>query len=98
MRLNPGEIDAIKAAAHEVFGASAQVRVFGLRVDDSKRGGDLDLYIEVDPGGGTLANEDRFLDLIEAPLDALHVDLLVRERGRPLRPIEEIARRDGTPL
>jgi predicted nucleotidyltransferase len=98
MRLTPQEIEAIKAAAREVFGPTAVVRVFGSRADDAKRGGDLDLYVEVDPGGWSLRKESKFLDLIEEPLDELSVDLIVHERGRPLRPIEEIAVRDGVLL
>ena len=37
----------------------------------------------------------RFRDLIERPLDELKVDIVLHERGRPLGPIDEIARRDG---
>ena len=98
MRLRPEEIAAIKAAVHEVFGETAVVRVFGSRVDDTKRGGDLDLYIEVDPGRGTLRNESRMLRLLEGPLDELHVDLVVRERDRPHRTIDLIALESGVPL
>ena len=98
MRLTAHEVEAIKAAAREVFGPTAVVRVFGSRADDAKRGGDLDLYVEVDAGGWSLRKESRFLDLIEEPLDQLSVDLVVHERGRPLRPIEEIALRDGVML
>ena len=46
VRLTADEVQAIKAAAAEAFGASAVVRLFGSRVDDTKRGGDIDLLIE----------------------------------------------------
>lgn len=98
MRLEPHEADAVRRAAREAFGESAVVRVFGSRADDAARGGDLDLYVEVDPGRATLDAEFRFLDIIERPLDELRVDLLVRERDRPPRPIERIALRDGIVL
>ncbi len=45
MRLTPTQIDAIKNAAHAVLGEGAQVSLFGSRVDDARRGGDIDLYI-----------------------------------------------------
>ena len=40
----------------------------------------------------------RFRGLIERPLDELKVDIVLHERGRPLGPIDEIARRDGVVL
>ena len=44
MRLTPAEIEAIVRAVHEVFGETARVRVFGSRVRDDLKGGDLDLF------------------------------------------------------
>jgi hypothetical protein len=98
MRLKAEEIEAIRQAARTVFGAGATVRVFGSRVQEHLRGGDLDLYLEVEPGRATLANEMRFRGLIERPLDELKVDVVLHERGRPLAPIDRIARRDGVLL
>ena len=54
MRLEPDEIQAIRRAAQAVFGAQARVRVFGSRVADHLKGGDLDLWLEVAPGEATL--------------------------------------------
>ncbi len=98
MRLLPREIEAIRQAARAVFGARATVRVFGSRVLDHLRGGDLDLYLEVDSGQATLANEVAFRGQIERPLDELKVDVVLHERGQPLGPIDAIARRDGVLL
>ncbi len=44
MRLSRREINIIKERIHKVFG-DATVYLFGSRVDDAKRGGDIDLYI-----------------------------------------------------
>lgn len=98
MRLEPREIQAIWEAARAVFGSRAAVRVFGSRAQDHLRGGDLDLHLEVGPGEATLANEMRFRELIERPLDELKVDIVLHERGHPLAPIDQIARRDGVVL
>jgi hypothetical protein len=46
MRLSPDQIHAIKTTAQDVLGDEAQVLLFGSRVDDSRKGGDIDLYIQ----------------------------------------------------
>jgi len=44
MRLTPYEIESIKKAFKESFG-EGRVILFGSRVDDSQKGGDIDLYL-----------------------------------------------------
>lgn len=46
MRLTEDQIRVVKLRAAEYFGPDADVWLFGSRVDDSERGGDIDLYIE----------------------------------------------------
>ena len=98
MRLTHAEIEAIVHAVREVFGETARVRVFGSRVRDDLRGGDLDLFVEVDPGASSIASEQRVRDLIAPALDDLRADVDIHERGRPVTPIEQIALRDGVLL
>jgi len=45
MRLTRYQITAIRQAAEEVFGECSQVWLFGSRVDDRRRGGDIDLLV-----------------------------------------------------
>jgi len=47
MRLTQFEIDSIKHTFLEVFYAG-KIYLFGSRVDDAKKGGDIDLYLELD--------------------------------------------------
>jgi hypothetical protein len=49
MRLNKIEIEAIKKVAQTIFGNESRVILYGSRTDDSKRGGDIDLYIQCSP-------------------------------------------------
>jgi len=44
MRLTPYEIESIKKAFKETF-EDGKIYLFGSRVDDTKRGGDIDLYL-----------------------------------------------------
>ena len=46
MRLTPIEHEAIKRAAQSSFEPGVVLRLFGSRVDDAKRGGDIDLLVE----------------------------------------------------
>jgi predicted nucleotidyltransferase len=46
MRLTPPEVGTIRSAVAAHFGAGSAVWLFGSRLDDAARGGDVDLYIE----------------------------------------------------
>jgi len=45
MRLSDDEQNVIKTIIAANFGAEAEIWLFGSRVDDKKRGGDVDLYV-----------------------------------------------------
>jgi hypothetical protein len=47
MRLTDDQIQAIRQSAQQIGGEQSHVRVFGSRLDDSARGGDLDLMLEL---------------------------------------------------
>ena len=62
MRLEQFEINAIKMLAQKYFGPATGVYLFGSRVDDSKKGGDIDLLIKNDNEENlTLENKIDFL-------------------------------------
>ena len=46
MRLDDKTREIIKSEVASQLGAEASVRLFGSRVDDTQRGGDIDLLIE----------------------------------------------------
>lgn len=98
MRLTDHEIASIKAAAREAFGETAVVRLFGSRVDDSLRGGDIDLHVEVDPIKDEWHARGDFEDRLFKHIDAQKVDLIVHERGTVPRGFQRIGYRDGIPL
>ena len=98
MRLTPEEIVAIKAAAAFAFGSDALVRLFGSRADDARRGGDIDLHVEVSPDVDAWKAKGRFEDNLFARLEPQRVDVIVYKRGTPARGIDLIARRDGIAL
>lgn len=46
MRLSQFQIDTIKNLAKKHFGSATSVSLFGSRIDDHKKGGDIDLFIK----------------------------------------------------
>lgn len=98
MRLTAEEVAAIKAAAAEAFGPNAVVRLFGSRVRDDLRGGDIDLHVEADPVADEWCSRGRFEDVLFARIDRRKVDLVISRRGGTPRGFERIAYRDGIVL
>jgi predicted nucleotidyltransferase len=98
MRLSESYVRQIKAAAAQSFGADAVVRLFGSRVDDAARGGDIDLHIEASPEAADLDHELRFRTLIWQHLDEPQIDVVVHARGTPPRWIDRAALREGVVL
>ena len=95
MRLSTSQIETIREAARKNFGAEASVWLFGSRVDDTKRGGDVDLYVET-AQKHTLLSALRCKIALEDSLD-LHVDLIVKEHGKD-KPIYRLAKTQGIQL
>lgn len=98
MRLNLQQRAAIKAAAREVFGADAVVRLFGSRVDDARAGGDIDLHVEADPARADVDHEVRFRALVWKTLDEPQIDVVLAARGAAPRWIDRAALREGVVL
>ena len=47
IRLSNEEIKIIKETANEIFGEGVKVFIFGSRTDLKKKGGDIDIFIQV---------------------------------------------------
>jgi predicted nucleotidyltransferase len=103
MRLTPSQIQLVKEAVTQQFGSNARVWLFGSRTDDSRRGGDFDLYVETDLDDPS-AVIDRKLALLaqlhaEPDFEGEKIDLIVKSAlPGPYPPIYELARRQGVPL
>lgn len=99
MRLTAEQRSAIVEETAHAFGPTANVRLFGSRVDDTGRGGDIDLHIEAEGSPAELL--DRELALYARLLRRLgerRIDIVVQPRGAAPRRIDEQARRHGIPL
>ena len=95
MRLTPDQAQAIRQRIHTHMGQHARIWLFGSRVDDSRRGGDVDLYVEPETAPDLTARLRCKSELADA-LD-LNVDLIVQQPDQDL-PIYRIAKRSGVRL
>jgi len=100
MRLSNHQTKAIKTAATEVFGPEAEVWLFGSRVDENRRGGDIDLYVELPEleRDEIRKLESRFWMRLQRVLGERKIDIVTHVRNSPLRPIDEQARNTGVRL
>lgn len=101
MRLTDQQRAIIRSTVNEIFGAGAEVWLFGSRVDDSKRGGDIDLLIEtpqVDAAVVTRA-EIAFQTRLQRVLGDQKIDVLLAYPSRKnYPPIYQVAKRTGVLL
>jgi predicted nucleotidyltransferase len=102
MRLTEQESHAIVAAAVDVFGVDAQVALFGSRVDDRRRGGDVDLLVHVPEAldaDSVVRRRARFVAMLWRQFGERRIDVVVWPMvGEELPPIVEAARRQAVPL
>lgn len=79
MRLTDQQISAILDAVRRLAGSDAKVSLYGSRLDDARRGGDVDLLVESLPPIGLLTRA-RIKSTLEQCL-SLPVDVLAAGLG-----------------
>ncbi len=96
MRLTETQRNLIKSAVARIIGPDSKVWLFGSRVDDSKRGGDIDLLVETER---LLPSRASVLCKLEGALvmslGDRKIDVLLKD-GRPCdAPIFRVAKDKG---
>ncbi len=96
MRLSTDQIQSIRYAATTTFGDDAEVWLFGSRVDDAKKGGDIDLLVRPSFTAveQTFVKKIKMLTLLERLLGERKIDLVI-EQARDTRPIVTVAHTTG---
>lgn len=97
MRLKQVEIDAIKKTSKMVFGENATTLLFGSRTDDTKKGGDIDLYIRYNPTSKTNNSYQlkiQFLVQLKKIIGDQKVDVLV-DSGKQTNSIFTSVKKEG---
>ena len=99
MRLTKKQIAAIRQATREVYGDNSQVWLFGSRVDDNRRGGDIDLLIrpEIANKSVGLMRKIQFLGKLERAMGERKIDVII-EADDDSRSIIRVAHETGLRL
>ncbi len=99
MRLTTHQITTIKNVAQNVLGADAQVILFGSRVDDALRGGDIDLLIE---SQAHVANKTQAIGQIYAKLirqlGDRKIDIIIKDPDSESSTVIHFAKETGVQL
>jgi predicted nucleotidyltransferase len=99
MRLTDPQIQAIKHAALVVLGEGAHVTLFGSRVDDDAKGGDIDLLfaspVNIDNQAVTMGQ--IYAQLVRQ-LGEQKIDILLKAPNLQPQPIHVIAEENGIQL
>lgn len=99
MRLTPAQEQLIKSTVDRVLGTENRVWLFGSRVNDDLRGGDIDLLVETE---AAFPNRAKILcRLYGALIFALgdrKLDVLLKDARTRDAPIFSIAKRTGVLL
>jgi predicted nucleotidyltransferase len=99
MRLSPTQAQVIREQALATFGPGARVLLFGSRTDDSARGGDIDLLVEVEhPLTNRAAAAARFAAELQLTLGDQRIDVLLVDPQTQRLPIHDAARKNGVLL
>lgn len=97
LRLLAEEIEMIKQTALETFGENIKLYIFGSRADLTKKGGDIDIYIESDRPI-EIKDEIAFLSKLELRGIERKVDLVLKTPNRKDKKIYQEAKEKGVRL
>ncbi len=95
MRLSDNYIDVIKKNFKRFF-QQGDIFLFGSRVDDEKKGGDIDLYLVVSDHQDLFEKKLKFLSRIKRELGEQKIDVVFNMD--PNRLIEQEAKKWGIKL
>ena len=75
MRLTPRYIEVIKKHFKQFF-QNGEIYLFGGRVDDSKKGGDIDLYLVLTEHSNLFEKKIKFLSRVKRELGEQKIDIV----------------------
>lgn len=99
MRLTPFQQRVIREEVARIMGEGVRLLLFGSRTDDSRRGGDIDLYLETPERQEQAWRQVLRLNAaLQERLGEQKLDIVLHQPGDPLQPIHLQARKQGIRL
>lgn len=99
MRIVDQTAREIRRTINEILGESAAVTLFGSRVDDAARGGDIDLYVvSTAPVANRASTAARIAAILQQRLGDQRIDVILADPETPRIPIHEVAEKTGVRL
>jgi predicted nucleotidyltransferase len=99
LRLSDAQTRMILESARDLFGEDVRVTLFGSRADDSSRGGDVDLLVEVSgPVDHPAVMMARLSARISRGLHGRKVDVVISASNLADQAIHRVARESGVRL
>lgn len=96
MRLTEEQIVAIRQLAVELAGDQVRVRVFGSRLDDTARGGDLDIMLELpEPVDNAALLAAQMSARVSRAMHGRKVDVLISAPNLMRLPIHDVVFKEG---
>lgn len=97
MRLKKEYIDYIKRSVIDLFGKDAKVYLFGSRIDESRKGGDIDIYVETNLKKNIFDKKIELLKRLHDKMGDQKIDIVINNHTTQ-KYIYEIARQEGIAL
>ena len=99
MRLNDQQVQAIKMTAQHLLGNDARVILFGSRVNNALRGGDIDLLFETPHKlNDRVGTAGRLYAKLIRQLGDRKIDVVLKDAATPEAPVMQAARQNGVVL
>jgi len=96
MRLSQEDVSAIREVVCRECGAGARARLFGSRLDDTRRGGDVDVLVELDhPVQRPAVFAAQLSARLSRRLQGRAVDVILSASNLPRSPVHDIAEKEG---
>jgi len=100
VRISSRDSEIIREATLKIFGSTASVLLFGSRTDDTKKGGDIDLFVEADEIKDSVRKKITLMTELQFRLGERKIDIVTASKDdkedAPL--IVKIARETGIKL
>ena len=81
IRLSDFEVNSIKNLAKEIFGEDIKLWIFGSRANPEAKGGDIDIFIEIENTENILNKQIKYLSKLKLTIGDQKIDLVIKPKN-----------------